>query len=220
MIKLPKKSSPIIIFFGPPGCGKGTQSNILIEKGFHHLSTGDLLRECKGDTTHPLHTELSQIMNAGKLVSDEIINNIILHKVPDIIAKPSILDGYPRTIHQAEFLNAALIRNNTHVTHVVHFAIKDDILVDRIVNRILCKNCGAIYNKVTNPPTKNNICDKCGADLYARSDDNKETVINRIKVYNDSCANLLKFYEKILITIDANQVTKNITDAICNTILQ
>lgn len=194
-----------IIFFGAPGCGKGTQAKKLQNKSFFHLSTGDLLRECKNDATHPLNASISQIMKKGELVGDEIVNEIVSHKILQLAGGNIIFDGYPRTILQAEFLKNELAKVNMSVSSAIFFDINPDVVVERVIFRQTCQSCGAIFNKKTQPSAKENICNLCGGNLQQRVDDNEQTIRNRIKVYNDSASNLLEFYKPILQTIDANQ---------------
>lgn len=192
----------IVIFFGAPGSGKGTQAKKLIAKGFEHISTGDLLRECKNDTSHPLNLVISQKMSAGELIGDEIVNDIISHKVAKI-GENVIFDGYPRTIAQANFLDSTLEKNAKTISTVILFNINPDVVVERVLNREVCKGCGAIFNKKFNPSKASGVCDFCGGVLELRADDNEATIRNRIKIYNDYCEELLKYYGDKVKTIDA-----------------
>lgn len=192
----------LVIFFGAPGSGKGTQAKKLIEKGFEHISTGDLLRECKNDKSHPLNTVISQKMSAGELISDEIVNDIISLKVLQL-GQNVIFDGYPRTLAQAKFLDETLAKNSKTIAKVILFDINPDVVVDRVLNREVCKSCGAIFNKKFNPSKLSGECDICGGKLELRVDDNEETIRNRIKIYNDSCTDLLAFYKNKVIIINA-----------------
>jgi len=203
----------IIIFFGAPGSGKGTQAKKLISQGFFHLSTGDLLRECKNDKLHPLNAIISHKISTGELISDEIVNNIISHKIPQIGEKV-IFDGYPRTIAQAKFLDQTLKNDGKSITKVILFDINPDVVVERILSREVCKSCGAIFNKKFNASTKDGICDICGGTLELRSDDNEQTIRNRIKIYNESCKELLEFYYDKTQKIDAAQGENEIYHAI------
>jgi adenylate kinase len=192
----------LVIFFGAPGSGKGTQAKKLIQQGFHHISTGDLLRECKNDKSHPLNATISQRMLAGELISDEIVNDIISHKVSQI-GNNVIFDGYPRTIAQARFLDEALAKNSKSISKVIFFDISPDVVVNRILNREVCKSCGAIFNKKFNPSKVSGECDLCNGKLELRVDDNEETIRNRIKIYNNSCTDLLEFYAQKVEVLNA-----------------
>lgn len=205
----------IIIFFGAPGSGKGTQAKRLGKHAaYQHISTGDLLRECKNDTAHPLHGIIAAKMSGGELIDDAIVNDIISHKVSQIDLSNVIFDGYPRTTNQATFLNKELAKYGKSVAKVLLFEINPDVVVDRMVNREVCKSCGAIFNKKFNPPARKDICDVCGGSLENRVDDKEETIRHRIAIYNESCADLLAFYKPILVTIDASKAESEIADSI------
>ena len=196
----------LLIFFGAPGSGKGTQAKKLIEKhGYHHLSTGDLLRECKNDKTHPLNSIISSKMEKGELINDDIVNDIISHKLSQIFNASIIFDGYPRTINQAQFLSQELKKYGKVISRVFLFDINPDIVVDRVINRQVCKNCGAIFNSKFNPVKKEGVCDICGGKLETRIDDNEQTIRNRIKIYNESYSDLLSYYSSAVYKIDASQ---------------
>lgn len=205
----------LLIFFGAPGSGKGTQAKKLVEKyGFFHLSTGDLLRECKNDKNHPLHSLIATKMSAGELIGDDIVNNIVSHKVAQMKDRPIIFDGYPRTVNQAKFLEEELKKHEQSIASVIVFDINPDVVVGRITNRKVCKQCGAIFNSISSPSKIENICDLCGGTLEQRIDDNEEIIRNRIKIYNESCEGLLSYYQNILHTIDASQDANDIFEEI------
>lgn len=208
-----------IIFFGAPGSGKGTQAKRLSEKhSYHHLSTGDVLRECKNDKNHPLHGVITDKMAKGELISDEIVNDIVSHKILQVEERGIIFDGYPRTISQAKFLTDTLKKQGNTIERVFLFDISPEIVVERLTGRQVCKRCGAIFNKKFNPSKHTDICDFCGGDLETRVDDNAEIIRNRIKIYNDSCSDLLQYYEDTLLKIDASQETDKIEEDIINVI--
>ncbi len=201
----------LLIFFGAPGSGKGTQAKKLVEThNFFHLSTGDLLRECKNDTNHPLHSIISTKMSKGELIGDDIVNDIVSHKLEQLQGKSIIFDGYPRTVNQAEFLDSELQKYGNKIASVLVFEINPDVVVNRIVNRKVCKRCGAIFNLLSSPPKEKDACDVCAGVLETRTDDNEETIRNRIKIYNESSASLLKYYSNIVHTVDASQNTDDI----------
>lgn len=195
----------LVIFFGAPGSGKGTQAKKFVENHqYFQLSTGDLLRECKNDHTHPLNSLISSMMERGELINDEIVNAIVSHKISQINDYKVIFDGYPRTFNQAKFLDFELQKYKQHIEKVILFDISPEIVVERIINRKVCSECGSIFNIKFNPSVKENICDNCGGILVTRSDDSESVIRNRIKIYNQSCEELLKYYQDRLYTIDAS----------------
>jgi len=180
-----------IIIIGPQASGKGTQATrIAGQYGIFHFSTGDALRaEVKSGSE--LGKELSAVMNAGKLVSDELIFNIV-KKVYQEHPEGILLDGYPRTIAQAELVKADL-----KVDAVVEIVIKDATAVERISSRFMCSECGAGYNTVSLPPKQAGVCDKDGAALVQRDDDKPEAVLKRLALYHDQTAPVVSFYEQL-----------------------
>lgn len=203
---------------GAPGSGKGTVSNILIEKhNFKHISTGDLLRQ-EVKTGSESGKTIDMIMKSGGLVSDEIVNNLVKSKINECKSKgyDVVLDGYPRTVEQAEYLNTY-----TNVDKVAELIVDKEILIDRISSRRVCPKCGDGYNIAINStfkPKIYGICDKCGAALIQRKDDNPETIANRLKVYSDTTSKLIVFYKKQpntkYITLDGNTGTLLLVDKI------
>ena len=203
-----------VIFFGAPGSGKGTQAKKLSSLGFFHISTGDLLRECKNDKSHPLNAIISEKMSLGNLISDDIVNEMVLHKITNVKNENIIFDGYPRTIAQAKFLSSSLENFGKKIDSVLLFEINPDVVVERIVSREVCKTCGAIFNKKFNPSKISSVCDLCGGMLEVRVDDNEQTIRNRINIYNESCAELLEYYSKDLAVIDASKQEDDIFQSI------
>ena len=185
-----------LIFIGAPGAGKGTISAlVLAEQPLVHISTGDLLRdEIKRDTQ--LGREASTLMKAGKLVPDEVVAGMVRSRLsqPDCRKEGFILDGFPRTIRQAELLADALRELGTQLDRVVYLKVDDDLLLQRLTARQNCRKCGAIYNKIFQPSKQENICDKCGGNAVQRKDDAPETVIERLKTYHVQTAPLADFY--------------------------
>ncbi len=177
-----------LIIMGPQASGKGTQATRMAEHyGVFHFSTGDALRaEVKSGSD--LGRELSEVMNAGKLVSDELIFDIV-KKVYQTHPEGILLDGYPRTIPQAELVKADL-----KVDAVVEIVIRDETCVERISSRFMCSECGAGYNTVSLPPRIPGKCDKDGADLIQRDDDKPEAVLKRLALYHEQTAPVVKFY--------------------------
>lgn len=208
-----------IILLGPPGSGKGTQSKFISEK-FHieHSSTGDMLREVtKSNTT--FGNKIKGILGSGLLVSDDVVNEIVENKLSSTGSKGIILDGYPRTVAQANFLNKILGDN----VIVLYLKINTDNLVKRIEGRFSCSQCAKIYNKFYSLPLRLNECDNCGgSDFDFRADDNSAALINRLKNFDEQTAPLIEYYSQknMLNIIDASQdiekVSKDILAIIKN----
>ncbi|NNM04991.1 MAG: adenylate kinase [Gemmatimonadetes bacterium] len=185
-----------VILLGPPGVGKGTQGVLLAEgKSWKHLSTGDILRANRREGT-PLGQEAQKYMDAGELVPDELIVAMVKDTLAAMPSDQGVLfDGFPRTVPQAEALDVALEDLNRNVDRVVVLEADDDVLVKRLSGRRSCPDCGSVFNVYMNPPALEGTCDKCGADLVHRPDDNPETVQNRLTVYAEQTEPLIRFYE-------------------------
>lgn len=186
-----------IILIAAPAAGKGTLSELLVEKyGYIHISTGDLLREASKEKSE-LGEKISTMLKNGELVSDEIVFELLENKLK-VVDKPYILDGFPRTINQAYKYDELITKLNKSLGIVVVLNCDYDILKNRIVGRWLCKECGSIYNTLTgvNTPQKENICDKCGGELYKRSDDNEESFKTRYETYLEKTKPLIDFYQE------------------------
>ena len=199
-----------IIIFGPPGVGKGTLSDMLAEKyKIPHISTGDIFRaEIKSGSS-----ELIQYVEKGLLVPDSVVNMVIEKALKqDTYKNGFILDGYPRTIDQAEFLENALWKVNKKINFVFNLVAPEETIVARSTQRRMCSKCGTLYNLVTMKPKKNDVCDKCGSAIVKRKDDEEETVRKRLQVYNDETAPLVEYYKKkkMLTNIDASKKPKEI----------
>jgi adenylate kinase len=196
----------VIILLGPPGSGKGTQAKELTQKlGIPHISTGDIFRAIIQEDTE-LAERAKSFMNIGKLVPDELVNEVVVDRLsrPDV-AKGYMLDGYPRTLQQAEALEAHLGPNSQVI--VINIQVSDETVIKRISGRISCPKCGSVYNKFFSPPKKEGICDKCGTGLVQRPDDRPEVVSERLKVYNNQTAPLIDYYQKkgLLVNINGEQ---------------
>ncbi len=185
----------VIILLGPPGSGKGTQAKELSQKlSIPHISTGDIFRAIiKGNTS--LGEQARSFMNIGQLVPDELVNEIVVERLhqPDA-ANGFMLDGYPRTIPQADAIGSQL--NADAQVVVINIQVPDETIIKRISGRLSCPSCGSVYNKFFSPPKKAGICDKCGAELVQRPDDSAEVVVERLRVYNHQTAPLIDYYEK------------------------
>ena len=193
-----------LILLGAPGAGKGTQAEILVEKlGIPAISTGNMLREAMANGT-PVGKQAKHYMDNGLLVPDEVILGIVAERVaqPDC-AKGFILDGVPRTLAQAEALEAKNIR----IDHVVSIEIDDSVIEGRMTGRRVCSKCGASYHIVANPPKSEGVCDSCGSELIIRKDDAPETVRRRLDVYHAETEVLKEFYQKLgkLRIVEGNQ---------------
>ncbi len=199
-----------LIFLGPPACGKGTQTNRLSEYlGFPHVDTGSLLRAEIANGTEEGKFAKSFI-DKGQLVPADLVGRIIAKKLAgDDCKNGYVLDGYPRSLEQAEMLekiNAEVDKGREVSFKAIYFDIDTQILIDRIVARQSCPKCGEIYNKKFKPSKVENICDKCGTELKTRADDNEETAKARFDTYFRETAPLVKFYEDkgVLYKLDAN----------------
>jgi adenylate kinase len=187
----------ILILLGAPGAGKGTQAKLLQEKlNIPQISTGDMLRAAKQAKTK-LGLEAESYMNAGKLVPDEVVIGLIRERLknPDT-QNGFILDGFPRTVAQAEALTGLLSEVGRKLDAVLNLEVAEQELVERLTGRRTCPNCGAGYHLKFSPPRHDEVCDRCGTALIQREDDREDTIRHRLKVYNDQTAPLVKYYEK------------------------
>lgn len=194
-----------IVLFGPPGSGKGTQASLLKEKyGAAHISTGDTLREAVANKTE-VGLQAKAYMEKGELVPDAVVIAIAKDKLASVGEKGFLLDGFPRTIAQAEALDTALSEINKPLDAVVNLQVDDEELVKRLSGRRVCPGCGEPYHVETKAPKADGKCDKCSGDLVHRADDQPEAIRNRLKVYNDQTAPVLGYYSAkgILKNIDA-----------------
>jgi adenylate kinase len=208
-----------VVLLGPPACGKGTQSEILVKKyGFHHLSTGDLLRK-ESASGSDLGNQLKAAVETGGLAPTELVNQLIKKDVEKYSENSILFDGYPRKIDQGVSLDQMLAETGSEINRVFYFDIDANELLQRILSRITCKDCGAVYNLQTNPPKKEGVCDSCGStNLVKRSDDNEAILKNRFKYFLEETAPLKEFYQKrgILTVIDARAPLEKVTEQIVN----
>ncbi len=187
----------ILILLGPPGAGKGTQAKMLhVEYGIPHISTGDMFRDHKARGTE-LGKKVQAIMDAGGLVTDDITNAMVRDRLsrPDV-AKGFILDGYPRTTAQAEFLEKLLAGLGRAIDRVLSYEVAEELVVERISGRRSCPKCGAVYHVSANPPRRAGYCDKDETPLVQRDDDRPENVKKRMQEYADKTSPLKRFYEQ------------------------
>ncbi len=186
-----------LILLGAPGTGKGTQGNIIALKlNIPKISTGDILRDALKKKT-ALGMQAQQYMVKGELVPDEIIIGIVKERLEEKDCENGfILDGFPRTVPQAIALDTYLESNDQKIDTVVALEVEQDKLVKRLTSRRVCKNCGKDYNVITNPPPADMKCIECGGEIVQRADDNKQTVVNRLKVYEEKTFPLKKYYKR------------------------
>lgn len=207
----------ILIFLGPPGSGKGTQAKRLtVEKNWPQLSTGDMLRANIAKGTR-LGLEAKSIMDSGALVPDHVVIGMIEERIKDADCKPGfILDGFPRTIPQAEALDKMLAAKNLKVDRAIEFAMDDEELVGRLSGRRTCPSCASMYHVKTQPTKVDGVCDKCGSKTVQRDDDKIEVIKKRLGVYHAQTAPLVNFYSKQnkLKTLDAAASMQDVTAAL------
>lgn len=185
-----------LILLGPPGAGKGTQAQRLVEsRGIPQLSTGDMLRAAVVAGTL-VGKQAKAVMDAGKLVSDEIVNEIVSERIDEAdCARGFILDGYPRTLKQADAVEAMLAKKDMPLDAVIEFKVDDDILVERVSGRYTCAKCGAGYHDTNHRPKLDGVCDKCGStEFKRRPDDNAETLRTRLQAYYKETSPLIGYY--------------------------
>lgn len=206
-----------IIMLGAPGAGKGTQAKRIAEKyNIPHISTGDIFRANIKNGTE-LGKKAKTYMDQGLLVPDELVVDLVVDRVAQDDAKNGyVLDGFPRTIPQAEALDAALEKINDKIDYAIDVDVPDSNIIDRMSGRRACVGCGGTYHIVYNPTKAEDVCDACGGQLILRDDDKPETVENRLKVYHDQTQPLIDYYTKKSIlksvdgTKDMNEVFENI----------
>jgi adenylate kinase len=185
----------VILLFGPPGCGKGTQSPLISRLlGIPAISTGEMLR-AEVDAGSPLGQQVKNILSTGSLVSDELVNDIVVSRIsrPDC-RKGFLLDGYPRTLSQAQFLDGRLVQMGFPQPTVFHLATPKSVLIERISSRRQCPKCGRIYNLLFKPPKRAGVCDDDGSRLIRRADDSVEVVSARLEAYERLTAPIMVHY--------------------------
>ena len=206
-----------IIMLGAPGAGKGTQAKMIADKyGVPHISTGDIFRANIKNGTE-LGMEAKKYMDQGLLVPDELTVRILLNRVAQDDCKNGyVLDGFPRTIPQAEVLDSELTKLGDHIDYAINIDVPDENIVKRMSGRRACLTCGATYHIEHVPPKKEGICDVCGSELVLRDDDKPETVKNRLNVYHEQTQPLIDFYTEkgVLKTVDGTVPMEEVFAAI------
>lgn len=203
-----------IILMGLPGAGKGTQASEIVKKfPIPHISTGDMFRKAIKDETD-LGKEAKSYMDRGELVPDEVTVGIVKERISEDDAKKGfLLDGFPRTIDQAEALNSIMAELDRNIDAVINIEVPEEELMNRLTCRRICENCGTTYHLVFNPPKVEGICDLDGGKLYQREDDNPETVSNRLKVNVKQSKPILEYYDNkgVLKNIDGSKDIEEVT---------
>ncbi len=194
-----------IILLGPPGVGKGTEANLIaVRLSIDHISTGDMLRQEVRENTD-LGKDARAFMNRGKLVPDEVIMAMVQKRLVPNFSHGFILDGVPRTLNQAEVLGEILTELNAHLDFVIELEAGEDVLIERLSGRRVCKKCHALYHTINMKPIRDGACDRCGGELYQRDDDKVATIKRRLTIYQQETHGLKEFYKKkgIFLTINA-----------------
>ena len=206
-----------LILLGPPGAGKGTLAGNLMDViKAPHISTGDIFRYNLAEKT-PLGLKAKEFMDKGELVPDEVVLEIVEDRLTEEdCARGYLLDGFPRTIKQAQDLDAFLDKTNCSVHRVIELEADEETLLDRMTGRRICRNCGKIYHIKHMKPKVEGICDVCGGEIYQRDDDKKETVINRFSVHRAQTAPLIDYYKEkgLILTVDAGHTPQYTLDQV------
>lgn len=202
-----------LVLFGPPGAGKGTQAQFIVERfGIPQVSTGDMLRAAVKAQT-PLGLKAKAIMDAGGLVSDDVVLGIVSERLamPDC-ARGFVLDGFPRTIPQADELKSILVKINKDIDYVISLEVDNSEIVQRLSGRRTCSVCGRGFHVLNAPPKSDNVCDSCGGSLLQRDDDCEDAVSNRLTVYDQQTAPLKAYYKKsgLLRSVDGTGTVQQI----------
>jgi adenylate kinase len=202
-----------IILFGAPGSGKGTQAAKIISKyGLTDVTPGNLLRHIVAEKSHRFYEQIKTSMQNGTLVDISIIESVVSEKFLNSMRLPNfngfLFDGFPRSLEQSEFLDDLLKRANTQISVAILLEVDVNILIERIIYRFTCSSCGAVYNKKSKPTQKDGICDVCGLSHFNyRNDDNEETIKNRVRVFKESCHDVIELYKSrnLLKTVQATK---------------
>lgn len=206
-----------LILLGPPGVGKGTQAELIKEHyQIPHISTGDIFRAAVKAGTE-LGKKAQEYMNEGKLVPDEIVIGIVKERLDQPDCKNGfLLDGFPRTIPQAEALDQALQGMKMKIDKVINLQAEDELLLSRITGRRICKSCNAVYHIVSKPNKGNNVCDQCQGEVYQRDDDKEATVKKRLEIYHEQTAPLIGYYRKndLILDVDSTKSVKEVFEIV------
>ncbi len=206
-----------VIFLGPPGSGKGTQAKMVSEKlGIPQVSTGDMLRAAVREGT-PMGLKAKALMDSGALVADEVVVGIVQERLVKVDCEPGfILDGFPRTVPQANALQACLEGLNKNLDAVISLEVDSDAVVERITGRRTCRDCGKMFHVRFDPPTQERVCNVCGGELYLRDDDQEATIRKRLLVYAEQTAPLIAYYQQsgLVSAIDGMQGIAQVQDQI------
>lgn len=206
-----------LLIMGAPGAGKGTYAEgISKHYGIPHISTGDIFRQAMQEET-PMGILAKSFIDKGNLVPDDVTNEIVKERLSKVDCLDGfLLDGYPRTLKQAEEFEKILKELDLKLDAVINLVVDESLIVSRIVNRRICPTCGKGYNLITLKPIKEGYCDVCGSELYQRKDDNEETIKSRLSVYNEQTKPLINFYEerKVLLNLNGEGNAKEVTECI------
>lgn len=206
-----------VVLFGAPGAGKGTQSELLISKqGMTQISTGDLFRHAMKNKTS-LGVKAQEFIDKGQLVPDSIVIGMV-DEALDQIKSDFILDGFPRTVAQAEALEELLEKKKLSIDRAIFLEVPTEVLMGRLSGRRVCKNCGAVYHVDSKPPRKAQVCDNCGGEVYQRNDDKAEVISTRLKTYDEFTSPLKAYYERAgkFVMVDGNRSTEAVFEDIKN----
>ena len=206
-----------IVLLGPPGAGKGTQAKVLAKKlNVPHISTGDLLRQNVAAGSE-LGAKAKDYMNKGLLVPDALVTQMLGERFKQAELKTGfILDGYPRNLNQAKELDVLLATLSMRIDKAIDLVSSEAVIIQRLSGRLVCRTCGSLFHKTNMPPTKEGVCDACGGELYQRTDDKEETIRNRLVVYREEVAALLKYYKEkgLLVSVNADGEASLVLDKI------
>ncbi|MCX7338719.1 MAG: nucleoside monophosphate kinase [Alphaproteobacteria bacterium] len=207
----------IVVFLGPPGCGKGTQASFLNKAfGFYHLSTGDEIRNEIREKT-PLGLQIAEPYERGELLSDKIVLEIVEKIIAKHATKSILFDGFPRTLPQAQSLDDVLGKHHLQVDAVISFSVDDDLIVQRVLGRIVCGSCQSVYNTYTNPTKESGVCDHCGSQNFIRrTDDTEDALKTRLDLYKKTIEPVKEYYIKKekLVNIDASKGAGEVTQSL------
>jgi adenylate kinase len=202
-----------VLLLGAPGAGKGTQAEEVVrEFGFAHVASGDVMRAMREEQS-AIGAKVREYYDQGLLVPDDVVIEAMLSRVQGD-GPGYLLDGFPRTVAQAEALDEALARSGKKIDAVVYINVSEGELLDRLTGRWLCRNCGAVYHEKNNPPKQAGVCDRCGQELYQRPDDTREAGETRLKVYFDQTTPLIEYYRRrgVLAEVNGEQSIGDVKD--------